>query len=130
MGFHLSNSRRGHQRFPCAIEGVLYKPMLRPRLGSAKILDIGMGGAKITCAAVLTLQEIYEIKLVYKDEKFSFNFRVAWQKSRDSKTKEYSYGVVFSLSKRQEESLKILLDWLRQDGEPKPGFNLKDYWSS
>lgn len=107
--------------------------MLRPRLGATRVLDIGMGGAKIVSAAALNLQELYEIKFVYKDEKFSFDFRVVWQKPQGAKTKEYSYGVTFSLSKKQTESLKVLLDFLRQasnaDG-PSGGLSLKDYWSS
>lgn len=127
MSFPSSHSRRGQQRFPCEIDAVIYKSMLRPRVGSATILDIGMGGAKIICAEALSVGESYQLKFSHQDQKFSFDCRIAWEK----REKRRSYGVTFAIGKRKEESLKILIDALRQGARaPSSGLDLKNYWDA
>lgn len=125
-----SSSRRGHQRFPCRIEVAIYKSMLRPRIGAAEILDIGMGGARIVSAETLSVGESYQIKFANSDQKFSFDFRVAWKKQVDQKSGENFYGAVFLMGKRKEESLKSLIGALRQGRKHESGLDLKSYWNA
>ncbi len=124
-------SRRGHQRFPCHIEALVYKSMLRPRLGEATILDLGMGGARISSSVSLQVRENYQIKFSHQDRKFSFDVRVAWKKDGNSSSKVNSYGLIFILGHRKEEALKTLIDSLRvEEKAPKSGLDLKNYWNS
>ncbi len=104
--------------------------MLRPRLGATTILDIGMGGARMNCSESLNVGESYQIKFTHENQKFSFDFRVAWKKEGKTKAAGLFYGVVFLIGKRKEESLKALIDSLRQERDHRSGLDLKNYWSS
>lgn len=127
---HSSSSRRGHQRFPCRIAALVYKSMLRPRLGEATILDLGMGGARISSLAILQVRENYQLKFSHHDRKLSFDFQVAWKKEGHPSSGGNSYGLVFLLGPRKEEALKILVDSLRvQEKAPGSGLDLKNYWN-
>lgn len=128
MGFS-SPSRRGHQRFSCSISVLVYKSMLRPRLGEGRILDLGMGGARISSPVILQVRENYQLKFTHCDRKLSFDFQVVWKKEGNSGGVNF-YGLVFLLSSRKEEALKALIDSLRTaEKAPGSGLDLKNYWN-
>ncbi len=104
--------------------------MLRPRLGEATILDLGMGGARISSPVILQVRENYQLKFAYRDRKLSFDFQVVWKKEGNSKGANF-YGLTFLLSPRKEEALKALVDCLRtEEKSPGSGMDLKNYWNS
>ncbi len=128
MGFS-SPSRRGHQRFSCSIPVLVYKSMLRPRLGEATILDLGMGGARISSPVILQVRENYQLKFTHRDRKLSFDFQVVWKKEGNSGGVNF-YGLIFLLRSRKEEALKALIDSLRTaEKAPGSGLDLKNYWN-
>ena len=125
-----SPSRRGHQRFSCSIPVLVYKSMLRPRLGEATILDLGMGGARISSPVILQVRENYQLKFTHHDRKLSFDFQVVWKKEGNSSGGNF-YGLIFLLRSRKEEALKALIDSLRtEEKTPGSGLDLKNYWNS
>ncbi len=105
--------------------------MLRPRLGEAVIVDLGMGGARIVSPVILQVRENYQLKFSHHDRKLSFDVRVAWKKDASSASVGNFYGLSFLLSSRKEEALKALIDSLRvEEKAPKSGLDLKNYWNS
>ena len=104
--------------------------MLRPRLGEATILDLGMGGARISSPVILQVRENYQLKFAYRDRKLSFDFQVVWKKEGNSNGGNF-YGLIFLLRSRKEEALKALIDSLRtEEKTPGSGLDLKNYWNS
>lgn len=122
--------RRIHARFPCDLPVEIHSPVAGQKLMTARLTNIGMGGAQVETEISLQRGVPYEFRLVWFKPAIKVLARVAWEAPADPKRpKSRRYGVSFSLTTQQEQAFKPLIDQLRSDHWPKDEKTARDYWS-
>ena len=123
-------SRRQFARFSCNVPVELFPAGSRTRLGEAMFLDLSVGGALLETAIPLERGVAYDFRISWNKAFHRLGGRVAWEIGSGPKAKTRKYGISFNLTTDQEKQLRVMIDALRRDGEPKQGRSLKDYWNS
>ncbi|MBI3551911.1 MAG: PilZ domain-containing protein [Elusimicrobia bacterium] len=123
---------RYHARFVCDIPVDIHSPALRSRkpLGQGHIVNISMGGVGVMTTLKIERSVPYEFRFEYADQKLRLTGRLAWEKPQNPKTPEVrGYGISCTLSVRQEQAMKIVVDRLRTEQWPTADDRMRNYWS-
>lgn len=123
-------SRRQFARFSCKVPVELFPAGSRTRLGEACFLDLSVGGALLETDFPLERGVAYDFRIIWNNGYQRLGGRVAWEIGSAPKAKTRKYGISFNLTTDQEKQLRVMIDGVRRDGEPKQGRSLKDYWNS
>lgn len=121
--------RRAHERFPCDIPVAIYSPVTESKITEARFLDLSRGGASVYVETLLQKGVPYQFRFVWENHRLRVTGRVAWEAKRDpQKPAWHRYGINLTLSTRQEEFFKRLIDRLRVDNQEDRRDFMRDYW--
>ncbi len=123
--------RRAYSRFACDLPVQIYSPVSQTKLADARLFDVGMGGGNIYCDLVMQRAVPYEFRFQWGKERLAVLGRVVWSAAAARKEPRFArYGVVFSLTRAQEDLLAALVDRVRRFQPSEEGEDrLKGYWS-
>ena len=122
--------RRSHERFPCDIPVAIHSAVTEAKIAEARFLDLSMGGTLVRVETLLQKRVPYQFRFSWENHRLRVMGRVAWEAERDPKNPAWHhYGISLTLSTRQEEFFKRLIDRLRLENREERRDFMRDYWS-
>ncbi len=125
---------RYHARFACDMPLEIHSPAARrwtKPLAHGRVVNISMGGVGVLTPYPLEKGVPYEFRFTYADQEMRLTGRVAWEKPRSTKDPlNHGYGIACTLSVKQEQGMKLVVDRLRTEQWPTPDDRMRNYWNT
>ena len=106
-------ARRQFQRFPCGIKAALHAPASNALIGECTLTDVSPGGGLIETSKPLERGVPYELRFSWQKHRLHLPARLAWEAKSGPKSKVYRFGLSFTLTSRQEDLLRRMIDEIR-----------------
>ena len=89
----------------------LYTPSSDSFVGTARLTDIGLGGAMIETSVPVLRRVPYELRWEWRGQAMKATGRVAWEKAGGN---AHRYGLSLATTSEQERLIRRMIDDLRQ----------------
>jgi hypothetical protein len=124
---------RFHARFPCDLPVDIHTTnatrWAKP-LATGRISNISMGGIGVWTEHLMSKGVPYEFRFQYAGLAVRLTGRVVWEMPKNPKTpRSLGFGISLTMSVKQENTLKVVIDRIRAEQSPDGDDRMKNYWS-